>query len=211
MLGLIADLRRGDKASLDGQTMLDWLQAHHQTQQAIDGFWRVVLTSALNEDLERVSAWHGLMVFWKAFAASWRAYRVGLPGVSLGELYGGALPNVTVHQRAAVSAIDDQDGVVSAIRTADGRQWQARTIILAAPFEVLNDLRAELRVDLEHSPITGIHLWFDRPVLARPFVALLGRTIQWAFHKPGDPNYVQCVVSASRRSEERRVGKECRL
>lgn len=198
MLALIADMRSQTKATLDAQTMLDWLKANHQTQRAIDNFWRAVLTSALNEDLERVSAWHGLLVFWKAFAASWRAYRVGLPGVSLGELYGSALPNVTVHQRATVSAIEDQGGRISAVRTADGRQWQAESYVLAAPFEVLGELRPELRVDLEHSPITGIHLWFDRPVLAKPFTALLGRTIQWAFHKPGDPNYVQCVVSASR-------------
>src|SRR5204863_4192126 len=88
---------------------------------------------------------------------------------------------------------------VSAVRLADGVSCEAGAYVLAAPFEVLGEMRPELKLPLDHSPITGIHLWFDREVMQRPFTALLGRTIQWAFRKPGDPNYVQCVVSASRR------------
>ena len=47
-----------------------------------------------------------------------------------------------------------------------------------------------------HSPITGIHLWFDRPITDLPHAALLDRTIQWLFNKQ-DGRYVQLVVSAS--------------
>ena len=55
------------------------------------------------------------------------------------------------------------------------------------------------------SPITGIHLWFDREITDLPHAALLDRTIQWMFHKskfqekrerPG--SYVELVVSASK-------------
>jgi zeta-carotene desaturase len=49
----------------------------------------------------------------------------------------------------------------------------------------------------EHSPITGIHLWFDRAVTELPHAALLDRTIQWMFNK-SEGRYVQLVVSASR-------------
>jgi hypothetical protein len=49
----------------------------------------------------------------------------------------------------------------------------------------------------EHSPITGIHLWFDRPVTHLPHAVLLDRTVQWMFNKDGG-RYVQLVVSASR-------------
>jgi uncharacterized protein with NAD-binding domain and iron-sulfur cluster len=58
----------------------------------------------------------------------------------------------------------------------------------------------ELGLDLagfEHSPITGIHLWFDRPVTDLPHATLLDRTIQWMFNK-GEGRAVQLVVSASR-------------
>ena len=49
----------------------------------------------------------------------------------------------------------------------------------------------------EHSPITGIHLWFDRPVTDLPHGTLLDRTIQWFFNK-AEGRYIQLVVSASR-------------
>ncbi len=61
----------------------------------------------------------------------------------------------------------------------------------------------DLPLDLagfEHSPITGIHLWFDRPVTDLPHATLLDRTIQWMFNK-SDGRYVQLVVSASRSLE----------
>ncbi len=49
----------------------------------------------------------------------------------------------------------------------------------------------------EHSPITGIHLWFDRSITQLPHATLLDRTIQWMFNK-SDGRYLQLVVSASR-------------
>lgn len=198
MLAMMGDLRRKSAAELDGQTMLAWLESRSQTRAAVDGFWRVVLTSALNEDLERVSAWHGLQVFWKGFAASWQAYRVGLPAGSLGELYASLLPHVEVKLRTGVTGVNFAGEAVTGLRLADGREREASAYLLAVPFESLEELLPGTQVDLDHSPITGIHLWFDRPVLDKPFAALVGRTIQWAFRKPGNRNYVQCVVSASR-------------
>ncbi len=62
------------------------------------------------------------------------------------------------------------------------------------------NLAPELDLDLrgfEHSPITGIHLWFDRPVTSLPHATLLDRTIQWMFNK-SEGRYIQLVVSASR-------------
>jgi zeta-carotene desaturase len=49
----------------------------------------------------------------------------------------------------------------------------------------------------ETSPITGIHLWFDRAIMDLPHATVLDRTIQWVFNKSGG-RYVQLVVSASR-------------
>ncbi len=57
-----------------------------------------------------------------------------------------------------------------------------------------------------HSPITGIHLWFDREITDLEHAILLDATIQWLFHKSrlqaekrrGAPgSYVELVVSAS--------------
>ena len=51
--------------------------------------------------------------------------------------------------------------------------------------------------EFDHSPITGIHLWFDTPITRLPHATLLDRTIQWVFTKDGG-KHVHLVVSASR-------------
>src|ERR1035438_2695424 len=38
-----------------GESFLAWLRRHGQTEQAIHRFWKTVLVSALNEDLDRMS------------------------------------------------------------------------------------------------------------------------------------------------------------
>jgi zeta-carotene desaturase len=50
---------------------------------------------------------------------------------------------------------------------------------------------------LDHSPITGVHLWFDREITTLPYATLLDRTMQWMFNRNGG-RYLQLVVSASR-------------
>ncbi len=187
-----AESRRGD---LDGITMLDWLREKRQTQRAIDRFWKQVLVSAINEDLDRMAAHHALQVFRIAFLSRRRAYRMGLPAVPLAELYGaGRLPGVTVHLHRPVDRVDET-GVF-----AGGEQRTAGYYVLAVPFDRAGALAPELQLDVsafEHSPITGIHLWFEQPVMDLPHATLLDRTIQWAFNKRGG-RYVQLVVSASR-------------
>ncbi len=65
-------------------------------------------------------------------------------------------------------------------------------VILAVPFDVLAGMLPDtpaaepLREALgqfETSPITGIHLWFDRQITDLDHAVLLDRTIQWMFHK----------------------------
>ena len=72
------------------------------------------------------------------------------------------------------------------------------------PFERVNALAPQLALDLSaftHSPITGIHLWFDRQVTGLPHATLLDRTIQWMYNKH-EGRHLQLVVSASRELTE---------
>ncbi len=68
-----------------------WLQRHGQTQRAIDRFWKPVLVSALNEDLERISVHYAAKVFRESFLLSPQAGRMGIPSIPLSELYGAAV------------------------------------------------------------------------------------------------------------------------
>ena len=62
--GLLAVRREhGRRTDLQRITMLDWLREKNQTPVAIERFWRQILVSAVNEDLERMAASHGLQVF----------------------------------------------------------------------------------------------------------------------------------------------------
>jgi zeta-carotene desaturase len=189
--------RRGD---LDRITMLDWLSEHRQTPRAIGRFWSQVLVSAINEDLDRMAARHGFQVFRLGFLARADAHHMGLSAVPLGELYAArGLARTAVHAREPVECFRFERGRVAAA-IVGGEERTADYYVCALPLERIGSAAPGLSLDLsafEHAPITGIHLWFDRPVMDFPHATLLDRTIQWAFDK-GEGRYVQLVVSASR-------------
>jgi len=81
--------------------------------------------------------------------------------------------------------------------------------VCALPFERIRGLDLDVS-RFTHSPITGIHLWFDRAITDLPHAVLLDRTIQWMFNKSGG-RYIQLVVSASRSLTEMPRGEVIEL
>src|SRR5262249_44502681 len=73
------------------RSFADWLREHRQTQGAIDRFWKVVLVSAINEDLDRISVHYGAQVFRESFLKSAEAGKMGVPTVPLSDLYSKAI------------------------------------------------------------------------------------------------------------------------
>ncbi|HEV2399274.1 MAG TPA: hydroxysqualene dehydroxylase HpnE [Candidatus Sulfotelmatobacter sp.] len=92
-------------------------------------------------------------------------------------------------------------------------------LILALPFDALDSVLPktpestsirEKIARFENSPITGIHLWFDRQISDLDHAVLLDRTIQWMFHKSrlqpmraksengNGGSYIELVVSSSK-------------
>jgi len=194
---------RGRRRDLDQITMLDWLLQKKQTPRAIERFWRQVLVSAVNEELDRMAALHGFQVFWLGMLARADSYEMGIPQVPLRELYSldawRSMGKVRIHARSPVDRLVFRNGSACGVQVA-GAEQMADFHICAVPFERLSALAPELGIDttqFEHSSITGIHIWFDRPVTELPHAALLDRTIQWMFNK-SQGRYLQFVVSASR-------------
>ena len=205
--------------SAGGTTMLAWLRRHGQTEQAIRRFWKVVLVSALDEELDRADAQYSIDVFWKGFLSTRGGYRIGVPRVPLGELYEGCREAVErrggeVLVRAGARCIRVVGGRVEGIEREDGSDERADYYLSAVPHHVLPELLAPAVVEREAafsnlsrfrtSPITGVHLWFDRKVMSEPFLTVLERTTQWIFNKPelyggttDGGQYLQLVVSAS--------------
>src|SRR5262249_11313336 len=171
------------------ETFLSWLQRHRQSPGAIEGLWKPVLVSALNEDLDRVSVRYAVQVFRESFLKSAAAGKMGVPSVPLSELYASAVNYIQarggkVLLRTAVTAVRPQPEKVGL--TLDSAVQDFDAAVLAAPFQTAaallppNGSSQLLKRKLEHfesSPITGIHLWFDREVTPLPHAVLLRRTI----------------------------------
>ncbi|HEY6447126.1 MAG TPA: hydroxysqualene dehydroxylase HpnE [Acidobacteriaceae bacterium] len=198
-----------------------WLHRHGQTQRAIERFWKPVLVSALNEDLDRISVHYAAKVFRESFLLSPQAGRMGIPAIPLSELYGLA----TGYLRAQGGEVSLRAGVDSLAPSGNGwvvragdQLWTADAVILALSFEAMAALLPSLPrneaaerfaaqlAQFEHSPITGIHLWFDRPITELDHAVLLDTTIQWMFnksrlqpaHRTAEGSYLELVVSASK-------------
>ncbi|MGA2425762.1 MAG: hydroxysqualene dehydroxylase HpnE [Terriglobales bacterium] len=211
-----------------GESFLDWLQRHGQTPQAIERFWRTILVSALNEDLDRISVRYAAQVVRESFLKSEAAGRIGIPTVPLTELYSSAGDYIRardgeINFRASVELFRAGTSEISV--TVKGQEQKFDYLVLAVPFDVLGRLlpdtpsAATLATALgqfSSSPITGIHLWFDRQISDLDHAVLLDRTVQWMFHKSqllasrsheardnANGSYVELVVSRSRRLVEK--------
>lgn len=203
------------------ENFAQWLTRHHQTPRAIQRFWIPVLASALNEDPEFISVRYAAKVFREAFLFSAEAGRMGIPRIPLSDLYGHAIDflesrGASVHLRSSAEAFE-HNGSQWIVRSGD-QSFTSDALILAVSFDALQKLlsllpempqSAALSADLarfHHSPITSVHLWFDREITDLTHAALLDTTIQWIYHKSmlqpshraGEGSYVELVVSASK-------------
>jgi squalene-associated FAD-dependent desaturase len=223
---LFAIARAGGKPKdIDSISMLEWLHRMKQTPGAIERFWRVVLVSALDEELARTDARYGIDVFWKGFLASGEGYRVGIPSVPLASLYEGCRDAIVkrggvVRLRSGVREIRMRGREFSSAVLDDGSESTADACVVAVPHSVLLGLLPKEMGEaggplegLRHirtSPITGVHLWFDRTVMTEPFLTLLDHKTQWVFNKSllyaghgseatasKKGQYLQLVISAS--------------
>ncbi|MGC2745032.1 MAG: hydroxysqualene dehydroxylase HpnE, partial [Candidatus Angelobacter sp.] len=121
-----------------GEDFLSWLRRHKQTNQAIERFWKTVLVSALNEDLDRMSVRYATQVFRESFMKSAVAGSMGLPSIPLSDLYGNVIEYIRarggeVLLRSSVTAIGPKQDRVGVL-TGSGEQ-QFDFVVLAVPFQ----------------------------------------------------------------------------
>ena len=210
-----------------GQSFRQWLQQHGQTPNAIARFWHPILVSALSEELDRISVSAAAQVVRESMKTP-EARHMGVPTLPLTDLYNAAGDYVRarggqLHFRCPVEGFTIDDNQIRVrVRGKEETTNEEQTfdyLILALPFDALDSLlpqasestsiRAKL-AHFENSPITGIHLWFDRQISDLDHAVLLDRTIQWMFHKSrlqpmraqGENgiggSYIELVVSSSK-------------
>jgi zeta-carotene desaturase len=198
-----------------------WLRRHGQTEGALNHFWRLVIASALNSELDAIALPYAAMVIRELFMNSAEAGSMGVSTVPLSDLYAGAQQFLA--QRGATILLNTN--VESAAWDETARQWTVTTrtgtltsdlLVLALPFEATAKLlphmplaegAAKLASQLErhlHWPICSVHLWFDREITTLDHAVLLDREIHWMYNKSrlqpwrkGKGSYLELVISAS--------------
>jgi squalene-associated FAD-dependent desaturase len=204
--------RGGGETRVADGTALAWLEAAGQPERVIRLFWQPVLESALGESIDLVSTAAARKVAVDAFLAHRDAADMFVPTEPLGSLFGERLVawlegrGVTVEAGRSATAIErDAKGRATAVLHGDGRT-PCDAVIVALPWRqaarVVPDLVPAADERFAGSPITAVHLWFDRDCIDLPHAVLVGRVSQWVFRPDAaegrQPGYCQVVISASR-------------
>ena len=223
-LGLLEFLR-GYPLS-DEEPFSAWLKRTKQTDRAIRHFWEPVIVGTLNDTFDRCSTRYAGQVFHESFMKSAEGGRLGIPAQPLSEFYTAVAQlaekqGTSLHLRTSIDRIESMPDGAWTATASDGSIYRAGSLVLALPFEQTARLVGTLPEEsiqrqrilpamehFTHSPITTIHLWFDRVITELDHAALLDTRIQWMFNKsrirrfeenavaqPGQ--YLELVISAS--------------
>jgi uncharacterized protein with NAD-binding domain and iron-sulfur cluster len=159
---------------------------------------------------------HARKVFLDGFLRNRTGFQPEIPLVPLGELYGTRLESwlrnhdVAVRLTTGVREVAlDGDGAIRGLILRSGEEIAADFVVVAVPFDRVVSMIPESMRDrlpalaglakMRASPITGIHLWFDRPVCPYDHVVTPGRLIQWVFnHTAVQAQAAQAAVAADK-------------
>ncbi len=203
------------------ESLGDWLRRHKQTAGVMNRFWRLVIASALNADIDNIAVHYAAKVIRELFMNSAEAGSMGMSSVPLSELYGGAQQFLeqrrsSVLFNANVEALTWDDAAREWTVTTRSGTFASDYVVIALPFEGLGKLLpnmppvdgteplAKQIAKHEHWPICSVHLWFDREITELDHAVLLDREIHWLYNKGKlqpwrklNGSYVELVVSAS--------------
>jgi len=201
------------------ESLGEWLKRNKQTRGAVDRFWRLVIASALNAEIDEIALPYAAKVIRELFMNSAFAGSMGMSTVPLSELYARVTPFLedrggTVLLNTNVEGADwDEETMQWTVRTRTG-EMLSDFVVVALPFEGMAKLLPNLppaggadplagQIErLEHWPICSVHLWFDRPITELEHAVLLDREIHWLYNQSvlqaRGGNYIELVVSATR-------------
>lgn len=184
-----------DDASLDGQTLGEYLRRNGQNDMTISALWSVVATGTLNLQPDEASLALAAKVFRTGLLDDAPAADLGYATAPLGALHsdaaGKALQDagVDVILGARVRAVEP-GGVVRIDGHTGPQGWRTDRVVLAVPHREAFALCPELDTtaaaparDLGASAIVNVHVVYDRPVTDLPFAAVVDSPAQWIFDR----------------------------
>jgi squalene-associated FAD-dependent desaturase len=215
VLGLRRALSDGAVPPPD-QTVRQWLVAHGQAPRLCELLWEPLAVAALNQSIDTAAATTFAEVVRRMLGPGPDDSALMLPARSLthtfiepavafmarhgGRIEAGAVARV-VFAGGRATGVDIKGGRIEAAAVISAVPWHALAGLCGeAPPEALRELVATASA-MRSSPIVTANLWFDRPVLAQPFVGLPGRSFQWAFDRaqvtPGESTSISMVCSGA--------------
>jgi hydroxysqualene dehydroxylase len=157
-----------------GETFGDLLRRLGASDAAIERFWDVFIRPALNLRCDEADPEAGLFTVRTALLGPRANSDLILPTRPLGQMHGDA---------AGASLEAAGATVLTETRVASLDELDSDAVVVAVPPRESARLLGEPDTELEDSPIVSVHLWFDRPLLARPLAALLDSDAHWIFDR----------------------------
>ena len=201
-------LREEGRRRLDDVSFADWLADHGQGEGAIARFWDLIVLPTCNDRSDRVSAALAAFVFREGFLRTRTGSAIGWSTVGLTRLVDPAARGFLEARGGRVlSGRAIAEAGPGGVVLSDGERLEADRVVLALPPSRAREVApGALPEDpgLGASPILNVHLWYDRPVMDDPFVAVLDSPAQWVFNRttmaglPGPGQHLAVSVSGAR-------------
>ena len=199
MMSIRRTNRERRRAELDAMTFRDWLTQHGQNERTINALWELIALPILNDTVDAVSAYMGIMAFQDSLLAGKGMADLGYSRVGLSTLISnGARQYIEARggriiMGRRVAGLSFTGGRVTGVQ-AGTEHIEADAVVSALPWDGLERLLAQeeegdappARITpppLEWAPIVGLHIGYDRPVLDVPFMTVLDSPIQWIFNR----------------------------
>ena len=218
MLSIRRTDRERERERLESMSFRDWLIAHGQNDRTIAALWELITLPILNDTIDAVSAYMGIMAFQDSLLAGKGMADLGYSRVGLSTLVtdgardyiegrGGRL--LMGHR---VTDLNVEEGRVTGVKVG-GDIIHADAVISATPWDGLERLLSTENGEnsapgvsppqLEWAPIVGLHIGYERPVMEEPFLTVVDSPIQWIFNRSlmqdsaGDGSRLLVSISAA--------------
>ena len=218
MLSIRRTDRERERERLESMSFRDWLIAHGQNDRTIAALWELITLPILNDTIDAVSAYMGIMAFQDSLLAGKGMADLGYSRVGLSTLVtdgardyiegrGGRL--LMGHR---VTDLNVEEGRVTGVKVG-GDIIHADAVISATPWDGLERLLSTENGEnsapgvsppqLEWAPIVGLHIGYERQVMEEPFLTVVDSPIQWIFNRSlmqdsaGDGSRLLVSISAA--------------
>ena len=198
MMSIRRTNRERERERLESISFRDWLLNHRQNDRTIAALWELITLPILNDTIDAVSAYMGIMAFQDSLLAGKGMADLGYSRVGLSTLVSDGARKY-IESRGGrlimgrrVSDLQIENGRVTRIRIGE-ETIDADAVISAVPWDGLERLLISEDTDtplaeisppqLEWAPIVGLHIGYDRPVMDEPFLTVLDSPVQWIFNR----------------------------